>query len=62
MLKSSFISTVYSEADFEELTFLFQNQLIKNRVAVNKENTIQYFTNYLQNNFKIVLLFNPKMK
>lgn len=48
MLKSSFLFAAYTEADFEELTYLLQNQLIKRQLAVNKENTILYFTEYLQ--------------
>ena len=39
---------------------MFQNQLIKDHVAVSKENTLLYFTNYLQQKLKVVLMLNPK--
>lgn len=46
-MKTSFLEVSLTEADIEELTYLLQHQLIKDQVALNKENTIKYFINHL---------------
>lgn len=62
MLKGALVIPAYAEADYEELTYLLQSVLIRQQVAVNKENTLLFFKRHLQQKHRIVLMFNPMTK